>query len=301
MRADTAWQQGRGRADVAIAILDTGVRWHNSELRRKIRLNCKELPAPRPAGAPTPGSSPGCREPGFGYDLSGDFGFDVDDYAGDPSVNPSSSPRGTSAIEGIDLINAFSNGADEDANGYVDDIAGWDYFDGDNDPDDASSYASAGDHGSGRAEEAAGHTNNDSGESAVCPYCQFVPMRVWDTFIPDGGNFAQAIAYAADNGIPVTEAAVGVLTNSRFAREAHQYAYERGVALMSVSSDLNTANHNYPTNYNHTIFVSGIVADAETLERKSSSRKGSSTRTCPWRAGSATRASRSTAATITST
>jgi hypothetical protein len=79
------------------------------------------------------------------------------------------------------------------------------------------------------------------------------------------GNFAQAIAYAADNGIPVTEAAVGVLTNSRFARKAHQYAYEHGVALMSVSSDLNTADHNYPTNYNHTIFVSGIVADAEGL------------------------------------
>jgi hypothetical protein len=34
---------------------------------------------------------------------------------------------------------------------------------------------------------------------------------------------------------------------------------------MSVSSDLNTANHNFPTNYNHTIFVSGIVADVEGL------------------------------------
>ena len=265
VRADTAWQQGRGRGDVAIAILDTGVRWNNGELRRKIRLNCKELPAPRPGGVATPGSSPGCREPGFVYDLSGDLGFDVDDYAGDPAVNPASSPRGTGAIDGIDLINAFSNGADEDANGYVDDIAGWDYFDGDNDPDDASSYASAGNHGSGRAEEAAGHTNNDAATPRCVPYCQFVPLRVWDTFIPDGGNFAQAIAYAADNGIEVTEAAVGVLTNSRFAREAHQYAYERGVALMSVSSDLNTANHNFPTNYNHTIFVSGIVADVEGL------------------------------------
>ena len=271
VRADTAWQQGRGRDDVAIAILDTGVRWNNGELRRKVRLNCAELPAPRPGGTPLAGSSPGCREPGFEYDLTGladptdRLGFDVDDYIGDPSVNPSSSPRGTGSIDGIDLINAFSNSADEDANGYIDDIAGWDYFDGDNDPDDASSYASAGNHGSGRSEEAAGHTNNDAGDAAVCPYCQFVPLRVWDTFVPDGGNFAQAIAYAADNGIEVTEAAVGVLTNSRFAREVHQYAYEHGVALMSVSSDLNTANHNYPTNYNHTIFVSGIVADAEGL------------------------------------
>ena len=69
VRADTAWQRGRGRADVAIAILDTGIRWDRSELRRKIRLNCAELPAPRPGGTPIPGSSPGCREPGFVYDV----------------------------------------------------------------------------------------------------------------------------------------------------------------------------------------------------------------------------------------
>jgi hypothetical protein len=30
---------------------------------------------------------------------------------------------------------------------------------------------------------------------------------------------------------------------------------------MQVSSDLNTSNHNYPTNYNNTIFVAGSVAD----------------------------------------
>src|SRR5439155_276396 len=36
-----------------------------------------------------------------------------------------------------------------------------------------------------------------------------------------------------------------------------------GVAEMDVSSDLNTADHNSPTNFNNTIFVKGTVADAE--------------------------------------
>jgi hypothetical protein len=275
VRADTAWQRGRGRADVAIAILDTGMRWDRSELRRKIRLNCKELPAPRPGGIAVPGSSPGCREPGLKYDLTGDFGIDAQDYAGDPAVNPSSSPRGMAGlVDGLDLINAFSNGVDEDGNGYVDDIAGWDFFDRDNNPDDVSSYSSAENHGSGRASDAARQTNEDAGGASVCPYCQLVPLRVWDTFVPDGNNFAQAMAYAADNGIEVTEAAVGVLTNARFSREAHQYAYEHGVAMMSVSSDLNTANHNFPTNYNHTIFVAGNVADVEGLGEDTSGDTG---------------------------
>ena len=48
----------------------------------------------------------------------------------------------------------LATATDEDANGYADDIAGWDFFDDDNDPYDASSYASASNHGTGRAQEA---------------------------------------------------------------------------------------------------------------------------------------------------
>ncbi len=42
-------------------------------------------------------------------------------------------------LDGSDLIAEFSNDSDDDENGYVDDIAGWDFFDDDNDPFDASS------------------------------------------------------------------------------------------------------------------------------------------------------------------
>ena len=47
-------------------------------------------------------------------------------------------------------------------------------------------------------------------------------MRVWDTFVVDTNNFAQAVLYAADNGIEVVEGAVGGLFNSRFARSAFE-------------------------------------------------------------------------------
>ena len=78
---------------------------------------------------------------------------------------------------GQDLIKAFSNGNDADGNGYVDDIAGWDFFDDDNDPDDTSSYFAARNHGTGRAEEAVEQGNDGAGELGVCPKCQFMPMR----------------------------------------------------------------------------------------------------------------------------
>ena len=37
-------------------------------------------------------------------------------------------------LDASDLIAAFGTDGDSDDNGYVDDIAGWDFFDDDNDP-----------------------------------------------------------------------------------------------------------------------------------------------------------------------
>ncbi|HKG64035.1 MAG TPA: S8 family serine peptidase [Solirubrobacteraceae bacterium] len=164
-----------------------------------------------------------------------------------------------------DLIAVFSDGTDADGNGYADDIAGWDFFDDDNDPYDASSYSSASNHGTGRAQEAGQETDEGVGGTGVCPECQIVPVRVWDTFVTDTNQFALGVTYAADNGIRVVEAALGGLTNTSFARAAARDAYARGVFMAVVSSDLNTANHNFPTTYDEAMMVAGTVADVQGL------------------------------------
>ena len=195
--------------------------------------------------------------------------FNVEDYANDPRVSVSagddtSDTGGTNAdtfLDPSDLIATFSNGTDDDANGYVDDIAGWDFFDDDNDPYDASSCCSANGHGSGRAKEALAQTDNGVGETGMCPKCQLMPLRIWDSFVPPTDNWALALTYAADNGASVAEGAIGGLTNTRFARSAVRYADGKGMALMLVSSDINSANHNYPTNYNQAIYVAGSFPD----------------------------------------
>jgi hypothetical protein len=253
--ADRAWKSTIGIPEVAVAIIDTGIRWEKSELRSKVWLNEGELPLPRLADGSTSAS----------YDANGDGAFNVDDYANDSRVSTTGGNGIPGAVDGQDLIRAFSDGADTDGNAYVDDVAGWDFFDDDNDPYDASSYSSAGDHGSGRAEEAGAQTDNGADGAAVCPDCQIMVLRLWDTFVAPADTYAMATIYAADNGADVQEVALGVLQNSRFSQSATQYAFEKGVALMQVSSDLNTANHNYPTNYNNTVFIAGSVADTQGL------------------------------------
>ena len=45
-------------------------------------------------------------------------------------------PTRNGILDAGNLIRVFSNGMDEDGNGYVDDISGWDFFKDDNDPYD---------------------------------------------------------------------------------------------------------------------------------------------------------------------
>jgi len=71
--ADIAWKSSIGSPSVPIAIQDTGIRWDNASIRRQIWLNVGELP--RPQGA-------------ISHDADGDGAVTVDDWAGDPRVDP---------------------------------------------------------------------------------------------------------------------------------------------------------------------------------------------------------------------
>jgi hypothetical protein len=242
--ASTAWQTTVGRPDVAISVLDSGIRWNDagamSDLRRKVRLNRQELPLPQ-----------GCTQ----YDCNGDSVFNVDDYSGDSRVNLSDSrrvgPGGVMTPQ--DLLIAFSDGTDADNNGFVDDIAGWDFLDNDNDAYDDVQY----DHGTGQSKGSSAEANN-GGQPGTCPNCMFVPLRVGDSFVADVSNFAQAVIYSVDNDVLVVQEAEGTLNNSRIAREAIDYGYKHGVAVIASAADEAAQHHNWPSNYPHTIVVNSV-------------------------------------------
>ena len=255
--ADRAWKYSTGIPSVQVAILDTGIRWNNSGLRKKVWLNRNELPLPQ-QGAST------CGE----YDCNGDGAFNVDDYSTDPRVTQSAgNNEADSMLDGSDLIATFSNGNDADSNGYVDDIVGWDFFDDDNDPYDASSYSSADNHGSGRAEEA-GEEGNEASERHRClpalpdrADARLGHVRGRHQQLRAGGSVRGGQQHRGRRG----RRPAGSSTPS-FARAAFEYAYkEKNVFFAIVSSDLNTADHNIPTLYDEAMQVQGTVADVQGL------------------------------------
>src|SRR6266542_694581 len=164
----TAFKLTTGRPDVAIAVLASGIKWNEadtmSDLRRKVRLNRGELPLPQ-ADLLTAISDPGTNTCALYdtsvYDANGDGVFNINDYACDSRVaNVLNSDTRRVGPAGMlvpqDLIIAFYDGTDADSNGYVDDIAGWDFLDNDNDPFDDVQYG----HGAGEAEDSSSEANN---------------------------------------------------------------------------------------------------------------------------------------------
>lgn len=265
-RMNKAWEVTTGRPDVVIAVMDSGIKWdgRNSvtgaldlnpvrRLRKKFFLNAGELPRPGPPGiecALHPDTRFG------GYDRNCDGVFNVVDYE-QPGclINCAEDLNGNTLIDPEDLILQYSDSVDGDANGYPDDVSGWDFFENDNDANDDTDYG----HGTGESEDSGAEADSEAGGYGNCPNCMLMEMRVGDSFIADVNHFAEAVVYAVDNGASVVQEALGTLNNSSFGQAAVDYAYENGVVIVASAADESAGHHNYPSNYNHTMIVNSVT------------------------------------------
>lgn len=264
MSIDLAWRYTTGDPRVRIAITDSGIKWDEDDLLEQVWLNHLELMSHKPLHAD--GSACGGADELAGFDCNGDGTLTVSDYKDTPSLLPEatgSNPKGdrnaNGKLDGGDLILNFSDGIDDDQNGYIDDIAGWDFFKDDNDPYDDTRYG----HGTGEARDSVSQADNGVGTAGACPLCRFIPMRVGDSFITDVSDFAQAVAYATDNGARVVQCALGTINNNRLAQAALDHAYRSGVLVITSMADEDSRHHNMPAASNHTLPVHAIQYDGD--------------------------------------
>ena len=162
---DLAWQYSIGDRRVVIAVLDSGIRWHHDDLLEKYALNRVELEAASDVRCLP---QPSLGFPGDAVDTDGDgvlslndyffFLSDVDADALRAEIDQAGNQNGVA--EAGDLIVMCSDGTDDDKNGYIDDISGWDFLHHDNDPFDDTDYG----HGTGEARDSMGTGNNGVGQ-----------------------------------------------------------------------------------------------------------------------------------------
>lgn len=180
--------------------------------------------------------------------------------------------------------NKSSNGVDDDGNGYVDDLVGWDFVSNDNKPYDLAvdpfqlvfGGGNPG-HGTHCAGNVAARGFNGKGVSGVAPNVSIMSLR----FLSEKGEGTtagaiQAIAYALRNGAMITSNSWGsegedpADPDNQALRDIIKASQERGVLFIAaagnghggVGYDNDTdANPGYPASYNDDIIVSVAALD----------------------------------------
>lgn len=237
---DLAWGLTTGDPSVRIAVLDSGIRWRDSAAMRDLATEAYvNLGEARPPCWPA-------RRDG---DCDGDGRFTITDFGAIPDRNR----NGLADPEDLILDPAHANGRDDDRNGYVDDISGWDFLYGDNNPLDVVDHG----HGTGEAIDSTAAANG-LGEVGTCPRCLFIPVRVADSFIADGGRFAAGVLFALDSGAAVIQEALGALNNPRQVRRAIDAAWRRGVVVVASMADEASKHPNLPAALDRTLAVNSV-------------------------------------------
>jgi hypothetical protein len=133
------------------------------------------------------------------------------------------------------------NGLDDDGNGYVDDVSGWNFI-----ANDANPYDDGG-HGTACAGIVAANANNESQLAGLDWSCRLMPVKVLSG-AGEGtlSGIAQAIVYAADAGADVISMSLGGYGSSTFLADACAYAHDAGVFLAAAMLNDNTSQPAYP-------------------------------------------------------
>ncbi|MDD3275506.1 MAG: S8 family serine peptidase [Kiritimatiellales bacterium] len=167
-------------------------------------------------------------------------------------------------------------GVDDDGNGYIDDVNGWDFGRADSNPDDNGDVdydGNTGAFGYGHGSHCSGTVgavgSNAVGVVGVCWTVKIMPVKAaqyiaeYESMLFVDSDVAEAIRYASDEHAKVISASFGGSSYSDTARDAIVYANSKGVLFVAAagndSSD-NDATPMYPACYD----VPNIVSVAAT-------------------------------------
>ncbi|HGY57292.1 MAG TPA: T9SS type A sorting domain-containing protein [Caldithrix abyssi] len=188
-------------------------------------------------------------------------------------VNPGEDLDGDGVVGdfGLPTSGGDENGIDDDGNGYIDDLIGWDFYSNDNNPMHSSTDGTA--HGTKVSGMASAVTNNSIGVAGVSWYCKLMPTRAGNHNYMYTSDAVSAIYYAADNGVKVINMSWGGNSLSTSLKNALDYAYDtKGVVLTAAAMNANSSSQWYPAAYNKVIAVAALNQDDT---KKSNSNYGS--------------------------
>ncbi len=191
----------------------------------------------------------------------------------DPRFAEQYGPQRIRAVDNTDQLDAFAiSKADDTSIAIVDTgvdathedlvgnkmVAGWDFVDGDNDPNDGGS------HGTHVAGTAGAYTDNNKGIVGIAPNADLIAERVLG---PTGGKnewVAAGIKHAAGLGADVINLSLGSTAPSKLIRDAVFGAIGQGVVVVASSGNNGEKGDppGYPAAFSHPSAPDGLIAAA---------------------------------------
>ncbi len=187
--------------------------------------------------------------------IKADLAWDTE--KGDPSVVVAIMDTGLDTTHADLSANAWTNageiaanGIDDDGNGYVDDVHGYDFAYGDSDPNDV--YG----HGTACAGIVAAVQDNSIGVTGVAPQSQLAGIKAANDsgYFYDSAN-VPAFTYCADMGFKVISMSFFADDVTPAERDAVDYCWGKGMVLVAAAGNSLSVIPYYPGAYEHVISV----------------------------------------------
>lgn len=133
------------------------------------------------------------------------------------------------------------NGIDDDENGYIDDVVGWDFNTPDNDPDSNDGRGTHGTHVAGIVSAVHG---NGIGGAGVAPQVKVMPLKFYGRNTWTASMIYETYAYAVDNGAKIitTSYNIDYVASNPVYQKSLEYAVNNNVLVFNSAGNGNTFN-----------------------------------------------------------
>jgi subtilisin family serine protease len=255
--APSAWDHTTGSTKVVVASIDTGVDYTHRDLYQNIWLNQTEIPS---------------AIRGQLVDTNGDQLITFHDLNAPVNAPYVSDGNGNGYIDAGDLLRPVAVGGWEDgidgpgaANGYIDDLVGWDFVNDDNEPFDDNG------HGTHTAGIIGAMGNNSLGVAGVAWNVQIMAVKlITANNTADITDAPRTITYAAANGARVSNASWGTTGLRKGdalynAIKAAGEQYGHIVVAAAMNNGINNDTHplrSYPAAYDLPNIITVAATDA---------------------------------------
>ena len=141
------------------------------------------------------------------------------------------------------------NGKDDDGNGYIDDVHGWDFGSGDNDPTPDECRRGVSSHGTHIAGTIGAVGGNAIGISGVAPKIRIMSLKValgTESLYFCGkmltSNVLEAVMYALDNGAKIINLSLGNGYPSKISEVIYKLATDNGILIVASAGNDSMSN-----------------------------------------------------------